>query len=156
MAASIESRVPFLDHKVVEFAASVPGRWKTAGASGKRLVKRALARSLPESILRRKKTGFPVPFGDWLRTGLDGPLCEIALGQRAADRGLINPDFVRTLIAENQAGRRNHTEPLWTVLNLELWARIFLDGESPQDLSEQLTQRGSPRRGTTPKQPLLV
>jgi asparagine synthase (glutamine-hydrolysing) len=138
MAASIESRVPFLDHHVVEFAARVPRRLKLNGKRGKWLVKRALSRALPPAILQRKKTGFPVPIGGWLRQGLAGPLREVVMGERARGRGIINSAFVERMIVENESGHREHTEPLWAVLNLELWARIFLDNESLDDICREV------------------
>ncbi len=138
MAASIESRVPFLDHKVVEFAAQVPLRQKISGRSGKWLVKQALRKFLPKSIIQRKKTGFPVPLADWLRRGFADPLWNIVSSERARSRGLFNPDYVNELLQENQAGIRDHSEPLWSVLNFELWARIFLDGESPEGITEEM------------------
>lgn len=141
MAASIETRVPFLDHKMVEFATTVPNSLKIASASGKVLVKQALQRSLPPAIISRKKTGFPVPFGDWLRNGFDGPLRKIVLSERTIARGLVDVPFVKALIAENQTGHRNHSEALWSVLNLELWARIFIDKESPDDICREMMRR---------------
>jgi asparagine synthase (glutamine-hydrolysing) len=129
MAASIESRVPFLDHHLVEFAISVPDKLKIRGYAGKYLVKKALGQLLPTEILTRKKMGFPVPLCQWLRRGYDHAFRHILLSERTRDRGLFNESFIHRLLAEHCQGKRDHTEPLWTLLNFELWARIFLDGE---------------------------
>jgi asparagine synthase (glutamine-hydrolysing) len=140
MAASIESRVPFLDHHLVEFATRVPGWLKVRGAHGKHLVKRAMMRMLPESIRRREKTGFPVPFREWLAQPFGSRFIkQIALSPRARERNLLNQDYVHRLFAEHAAGLRDHTEPLWTITNLELWARLFLDGQHPDDVRDEMS-----------------
>jgi asparagine synthase (glutamine-hydrolysing) len=129
MAASIESRVPFLDHHLVEFATRVPDKLKIRGYGGKYLVKQALGQLLPPEILSRKKMGFPVPLCSWLRRGYDRVFRHILLSERTRDRNLFNETFICRLLAEHCRGTRDHTEALWTLLNFELWARIFLDGE---------------------------
>lgn len=137
MAASIESRVPFLDHHLVEFASTVPNHLKLRGTQGKQLVKMAAAKDLPAEILNRKKTGFPVPFKDWLARGCHSIVRDVLCSERTRARGVINMAFVEQMLAEQLAGRRDHTEPLWTVMNLELWSRIFLDGDEPGAMSEE-------------------
>ena len=131
MATSIESRVPFLDHKVVEFAARVPSRYKVKGFSGKHLVKDALAERLPASIRHRKKMGFPVPFDEWLRSTFAPSIKSCLLSDRALSRGWFRPDAVRALLDEHWSGRQNLTRHIWALWGLELWARIFLDGDGP-------------------------
>jgi asparagine synthase (glutamine-hydrolysing) len=83
---------------------------------------------LPEEILRRRKMGFPVPIGSWLREGFSSVVDEYALGSRAIERGIFNPDFVRELVARHRAGE-NHSERLWSLINFEIWQRRFFDGE---------------------------
>ncbi len=134
MAASIESRVPFLDHKLVEFAARLPERMKLRGLTTKYILRQAMADKIPAEILTRKKMGFPVPVGAWLRGEFRSLLDEYVLGARAMERGIFEPDFVRNLVARHEAGE-NHAERLWMLMNFEIWQRRFLDGEE-QKLSE--------------------
>jgi asparagine synthase (glutamine-hydrolysing) len=129
MAASLESRVPFLDHKLVEFAARVPARLKTRLFSSKYLLRRAMASRLPSPILRRSKKGFPTPIRPWLRDPLFGKLQKILTDGRLAGRNLIRPDYVERLLIAHQQGSSAATEGCWRLLNFELWSRIFLDGD---------------------------
>lgn len=138
MAASIESRVPFLDHKLVEFAARLPERMKLRGLTTKYILRRAMADKIPAEILNRKKMGFPVPIGAWLRGEFRHLVDEYVLGARASERGIFEPDFVRNLAARHQAGE-NHSERLWMLINFEIWQRRFIDGEE-QDLTEPAEQ----------------
>jgi len=138
MAASIESRVPFLDHKLVEFAARVPWRYKLRGRSGKHLLKRALKGYLPDNILNRPKQGFPVPFDSWLREQLFDQAEGVLLSNAAEHRGWFRPAAVRELLDAHRAGQHNATRRIWCLLGLELWAQMFLDGnlawrDAPED-----------------------
>src|SRR6266581_3065567 len=127
MAASIESRVPFLDHKLVEFAARIPARYKIRFFSGKYLLRKAMARELPAEALRRNKKGFPTPIRPWLRNQLFDRLSAILTDGRMAERQLIRPDYVRYLLNAHRQGNSFATEGCWRLLNFELWNRIFLD-----------------------------
>jgi asparagine synthase (glutamine-hydrolysing) len=130
MAASIESRVPFLDHKLVEFTVRLPERLKLRhGWTTKYVLRRAMKDLLPEPILSRKKMGFPVPIGKWFRGEYRPLIDEYVLGERAAARGIFNREFVTSLVARHQAGE-NHAERLWALVNVEMWLRRFFDGES--------------------------
>jgi asparagine synthase (glutamine-hydrolysing) len=129
MAASIESRVPFLDHELVEFAARLPTRLKLRGSITKRILRQSMAGTLPASILTRPKMGFPVPLAAWFRGPWRGALSELVLGERARERGIFDPDVVRRLIGEHSSGRVEHMERLWALMNFELWLRRFVDGE---------------------------
>lgn len=131
MAASIESRVPFLDHKLVEFASRLPERMKLRGWTTKYILRKAMKNRLPAEILNRKKMGFPVPVGAWLRGPFRHLLDEYVLGARALGRGIFRPEFVRRLVAGHLAGA-NHSERLWMLINFEIWQRRFLDGEDQQ------------------------
>ena len=142
MAASIESRVPFLDHKLVEFAARVPNQLKLRGCAGKYLVKQAMRDLLPKPIRTRKKMGFPVPLQQWFRQGFDRVVRRVLADDRTAARGVFNRTFVDRLVAEHVAGSRDNTDRLWTVLNFELWARVFLDGEDRSTLGDELAAAG--------------
>lgn len=144
MAASIESRVPFLDHKIVEFAAALPSGLKLHHSGGKYIVKTAMQKRVPELVRRRVKMGFPVPIAHWLRQQLSNGVSNILLSSRAQDRNIIDNQFVTQLIRENASGARDHTDAIWTLLNFEIWARVFLDGESYSSVAEELMTRAFP------------
>jgi asparagine synthase (glutamine-hydrolysing) len=128
MAASIESRVPFLDHKLVEFVAALPERMKLRGVTTKYILRRAMRGRLPKEIIARKKMGFPVPVGAWLRGPFRHVLDEYVLSSRASQRAIFDPQFVRNLVARHLAGE-DHAERLWMLINFEVWQRRFIDGE---------------------------
>jgi asparagine synthase (glutamine-hydrolysing) len=132
MAASIESRVPFLDHPLVEWVASLPERMKLRGLTTKWVLRQAMRGTLPEEILSRKKMGFPVPVGRWFRGEFRHLVDEYVLSDRARARGLFDPSAVRALVEQHQRAEANHTERLWSLVNLEMWQRIFFDGEEPE------------------------
>jgi asparagine synthase (glutamine-hydrolysing) len=129
MAASLESRVPFLDHKLVEFTSSLPERLKLRRWTTKYVLRQSMKGVLPEQILTRPKMGFPVPIGAWFRGPYAQVLDEYVLSSRATERGIFNADTVRTLVGEHQRGVANHSERLWSLVNLEMWLRRFIDGE---------------------------
>ena len=133
MAASIESRVPFLDHKLVEFTARMPVNMKLRGKTTKFLLRKAMQGILPAEILSRPKMGFPVPVGTWFRTSHKHLIQEYLLSERAAARGIFAPDAIRELVAKHMAGA-NCDLQLYSLLNLEIWNRQFIDGESPSAL----------------------
>jgi asparagine synthase (glutamine-hydrolysing) len=134
MATSIESRVPFLDHKLVEFASTVPETWKLSGFTTKRVLREAMKGVLPESILTRPKMGFPVPFAAWTRNGWNAPLREVLLDSRTRERGIVDPAAVDRLLQDHAAGRTDGWDRLWMLLNLELWFRTFVDGDGIQTM----------------------
>jgi asparagine synthase (glutamine-hydrolysing) len=142
MAASIESRVPFVDHELVEFAARLPAHCKLRFLSGKYLLRRAMADRLPAEVLRRNKKGFPTPLRPWLRHQLFDKLCAILTDGRMAERGLIRPSYVQYLLNAHRQGYSYATEGCWRLLNFELWSRIFLDRDTSWRNSE-LAQRES-------------
>jgi asparagine synthase (glutamine-hydrolysing) len=127
MAASIESRVPFLDHVLVEFAASIPSRFKTRGLSGKLILKSAVKDLLPRSIIHRQKMGFPTPLAKWILGPQLDTLENMLLGTRSANRSFFRPEAVRRLFAEHRANIRDNADRIWRLLNLEIWQRIFFD-----------------------------
>jgi asparagine synthase (glutamine-hydrolysing) len=134
MAASIESRVPFLDHVLVEFAARLPPSFKLSGLTTKRILREAARDLLPAGILSRPKMGFPVPFAGWARGTWNGVIREVLLDRTTAQRGLISVPAVRALIDDHAAGRAQAGDILWSLLNLELWYRTFIDGDGVQVL----------------------
>ena len=143
MAASIESRVPYLDHEFVEHVAAMPGRFKLRGWSTKAVLRAALRGLMPREILGRRKMGFPTPVGRWLRGRFWPMVGEFVLGPRALGRGLFQPGLLRRLAEEHRAGTGEHGDRLWLLVNLELWQRIVLDGE---DLAAVARLAGDPAR----------
>ena len=134
MAASIESRVPFLDHKLVEFAASLPPRLKLRGFTTKWILREAVRPLLPAEILSRPKMGFPVPFGMWMRGRWNTLARDVLLDSRSRDRGIIEPAGIERLIAAHESGAADGSDAIWSLLNLELWYRTFIDGGGVQTL----------------------
>lgn len=132
MAASIESRVPFLDHKLAEFSARMPREMKLRGGTTKWILREAMADVLPSEILTRPKMGFPVPLGKWLRTTHRHIVDEYVLSERAVTRGIFDREYVASLVARHSAGE-NADEKLWALINFEMWARTFIDGEGPKE-----------------------
>jgi asparagine synthase (glutamine-hydrolysing) len=130
MAASLESRVPFLDHKLVEFTSSLPERLKLRRWTTKYVLRQSMKGVLPPAILDRPKMGFPVPLGKWFRGAYAPVLDEYVLSSRATERGIFNAGFVRSLVEQHRRGVANHSERLWSLVNLEMWFRRFIDGEN--------------------------
>jgi asparagine synthase (glutamine-hydrolysing) len=140
MAASIESRVPFLDHRLVEFAAALPPRMKLNGFTTKWILREAVREVLPPAILARKKMGFPVPFSLWLREGWNDVARDVLLDRRSRERGIIEPAAVERLLTSHAAGQTDGADAVWSLLNLELWYRTHIDGGGVQTLpGRQLT-----------------
>jgi len=129
MANSIELRVPFLDHKLLEFAASLPENLKVRGLTTKYIAKRALANRIPEQILTRPKAGFPVPFGSWLRTDLKGFVREVLLDRTTVERGYFNTSCVEGMLHAN-AESGLYAKEIFSLLTLELWHRAFLESSA--------------------------
>ncbi|MDE2857478.1 MAG: asparagine synthase (glutamine-hydrolyzing) [Chloroflexota bacterium] len=126
MAASLEARAPFLDHKLVEHAATIPFNLKLKGARTKFILKEAARGILPDAIIERRKHGFGIPLGAWLRRDMT-PVRDILLSRRARERGLWRSAVVERLINEHHSGRRDHNRQLWALLTLEEWHRQFID-----------------------------
>jgi asparagine synthase (glutamine-hydrolysing) len=134
MAASIESRVPFLDHRLVEFAAALPDDWKLSGWTTKRVLREAMQPLLPRSILTRPKLGFPVPFTGWTRGAWNAVARDVLLDRRARERGILDARAVDALLAEHATGRIDGGDRIWSLLNVELWYRTFIDKDGVQTL----------------------
>ncbi|MDQ4121003.1 MAG: asparagine synthase (glutamine-hydrolyzing) [Acidobacteriota bacterium] len=127
MAVSLEGRSPFLDHKVIEFAASLPADLKIRSTETKSLLKKAASRLVPPEVIYRRKMGFDVPVASWFRTSLKDFLRGSLLSETAQKRGLFHTGRVRRLIDEHVAGREDNGWQLWTLLMLELWFERFID-----------------------------
>lgn len=131
MAAGLEARVPFLDHALVEWANSLSAAQKIPGGHRKLLLKRIAERWLASATISRRKVGFAMPLGAWLRPG--GPLAQLLdpiRDQSAAVRRFVNAGEIERLIRENSQGTADHSDLLWTLLSLEKWFGIFLGSEA--------------------------
>jgi asparagine synthase (glutamine-hydrolysing) len=146
MAASIESRVPFLDHKLVEFAAGLPDRWKLSGLTTKRILRQSMKGLVPEAILNRPKMGFPVPFSSWMRAGWNEVARDVLLDRRSRERGIVDPQAVDALLRRHAAGDDDEGDRIWGLLNLELWYRTFIDKEGVQTLPAPPVRRSQAPR----------
>lgn len=127
MAVSLEARSPFLDHHMMEFAASLPERLKLRGIKTKYLLKRVLRKLVPTENLIRPKMGFGVPIAYWFRGALQPFLRQTLLSEKAERRGLFNPEATRRIVDEHVNGKRDYSSQLWTLLMLELWFERFID-----------------------------
>jgi len=130
MANSVELRVPLLDHKLLEFAATLPGAFKVRGLATKYIAKRFLAKRVPEEIRKRKKAGFPVPYASWLRFELKDWVYEVLLDRKSLQRGYFERSGIELLLSNNVKSGM-HSKLLFTLLALELWHREFI-GQSAQ------------------------
>jgi asparagine synthase (glutamine-hydrolysing) len=130
MAASLESRVPFLDHKLVEFTATIPAKYSMRGMAGKFILKQAVEDLLPRSIIYRKKMGFPTPWESWLVGSQLDAVEGMLLNARSSDRGLFQPGAIRQLFAEHRTKSRDHATRIWRLLNFEIWHRVMIEGDS--------------------------
>jgi asparagine synthase (glutamine-hydrolysing) len=126
MAHSLEARPPLLDHRLVEFAATIPARLRFRDGTTKYLFKQAMRGILPDDIIDRPKRGFAVPLARWLRGPLLSYARDVLLSDTCKHRGVLNPDSVERLLARHQRGRDLDLQ-LWTMLSFELWCRRFLD-----------------------------
>lgn len=127
MANSLEARSPFLDYRVMEFAASVPPQFKLHGMETKYLLKKAFAPLLPKDILHRKKMGFGVPLHKWFRKELKQPAYDILLDQKTIDRGYFKKQEIKRLLDAHIALKEDHSYQIWALFWLELWHRMFID-----------------------------
>lgn len=141
MAHGLEARAPFVDHVVMEFAASLPSTFKLKGTVKKYILKRAVGTLLPDSIVNRRKMGFAVPLGPWFRGELRDMAYDVLLDRRAAARGYFSVPAVTRLLEDHVHGRRSNQNQLFNLLMLELWHRAFID--TPSDAYR--SSRPSPR-----------
>jgi asparagine synthase (glutamine-hydrolysing) len=140
MAASIECRAPFMDQELVELTSHIPSQLKVRGLNMKYLLKKALRPWLPAEILHRKKRGFGAPVGSWLRTDLNRLVEETLSVSEVKKRGLFEPRVVKEIIDDHREQKNDHTDHLLSLISLELWCRIFLDGNQSGDLAAARTE----------------
>ncbi|MBN3039100.1 MAG: asparagine synthase (glutamine-hydrolyzing) [Candidatus Omnitrophica bacterium] len=135
MANSLEARSPFLDHKVMEFAASLPLNYKLHGLEQKYILKQVARDLLPKEILKRKKQGFGVPIDRWFRSELKDFTRDVLLSQESISRGYFNKEYINNILDEHISGEFNHGARIWDLLNLEIWHKTFIDQPSPQEIA---------------------
>jgi len=129
MANSLEARVPFLDHQFMEFTAGIPCQLKLKGFITKFILKKTFSDLLPEEILKRRKMGFALPVSRWFRGELKDYMHEILLDHKTLSRGFFKREGIERLLNEHLAIRYDHSAKIWALLVLEMWFRIFMDGE---------------------------
>ncbi len=127
MAASLEGRVPFLDHEFVEFVAGIPAELKARNFTTKYIFKEAMRPMLPADIINRRKHGFGVPIGEWFKSDLKGYATEVFQDQKTKQRGYFNTEFIQSMLDEHQKGIQDYSPQLWSLLIFELWCREYLD-----------------------------
>src|SRR6185369_2841056 len=125
MANSIELRVPLLDHKLLEFAASLPGHYKVRGFTTKYIAKKVLNKRVPRAILDRRKVGFPVPYSSWLRNEMKAWVSDILFDRQTSERGYFDKKVVESLLQQNSQDGR-YSKEIFSLVTLELWHRTFL------------------------------
>ncbi|HED39459.1 MAG TPA: asparagine synthase (glutamine-hydrolyzing) [Chromatiales bacterium] len=138
MASSIECRVPFLDHNLVELSASMPSDFKIKGRQLKYILKQAMKDVVPEDILHRQKRGFGAPMGAWLKDELMPLVNYILSSETIEQRGLLQSKVVQQTISLHNESREDRTDHLLALINLELWMRMYIDGQSPADLTDEI------------------
>jgi asparagine synthase (glutamine-hydrolysing) len=127
MAHSLEVREPLMDHKLIEWLATLPSSMKIQGSEGKFLFKKAMEPWLPNDVLYRPKMGFAVPIGRWFRGPLKQRVRDAVLGERLASTGYFNRPYLQRLLDEHQGGQFDHSAPLWTLLMFEAFLRVVVD-----------------------------
>lgn len=127
MANSLEARSPFLDHKVIEFAASLPENLKMRRFETKSLLKKVAARLVPPEVIYRRKMGFGVPIGRWFRGEMKSFVRDVLLSEKSLNRGITNRATVEKYVKEHTEAGRDYTFQIWTLLMLELWFQRFID-----------------------------
>ena len=125
MAHGLEVRSPFLDHRLVEFASTVPGEYSISGRAGKQVLKRAYSDLIPAEILNRQKAGFTVPVGEWINGPLRETTRDLLLAPNAEVAKVIRPEFISRMVEQHASRRFNHAVRLWNLICLETWAQVF-------------------------------
>jgi asparagine synthase (glutamine-hydrolysing) len=129
MACSLEARSPFLDHHLMEWAATLPGRLKVRSRTTKFLLKEAMMPWLPGDLVTRRKQGFGVPIASWLRTELRDLSWDMLTDSTARSRGLFRPEAVSRLLSEHEQGI-DHSPRIWALIQFEIWYRSFIDAQA--------------------------
>jgi asparagine synthase (glutamine-hydrolysing) len=141
MAHSLESRAPLIDHRVVEFAASIPANMKLRGNQTKHMLRKVASRYLPDQVVKLEKQGFRFPLGVWFRADLKAFLRSLFRQSRFVELGIFEQSYIDTLLDEHIGGKVDHNYRIWILLNLEIWYRLYFEGEtvdSMRDFTGQL------------------
>jgi asparagine synthase (glutamine-hydrolysing) len=136
MSASLESRVPFLDHQLVEFVCSLPTEYKLKGFDTKRILRHSLGSSVPPEIVTRSKKGFPTPIKEWFRHEFASTIRELLQSPNTLLVEYIQPEYIQCVLQRHISGQWDLQEQIWTLANLELWLRIAIDGQDPETAIE--------------------
>ena len=129
MSNSLEARVPFLDHDLVEFTMDIPEEWKTRNGVSKYLLKKAVEGIIPDNIIYRKKMGFGAPMADWLRGGFGRHAEDAVMSSKLLTRGYFNNDYVQRLFDDHRSGRRDTSLYIWTLFNLTSWYDYWIENQ---------------------------
>ena len=136
MAHSLESRSPLLDYKLVEYAASIPPELKLKGKDLKYILKKVALRYLPKKLIYRPKQGFGFPLALWMKDELKIFLINLFKDPYFVKIGMFDHTFIHKILDEHLQGKRDHNFRIWILLNLELWYRMYFEGESVQETNE--------------------
>ncbi len=139
MAAGIEARVPFLDHRVVEFAARLPGEYKVRGQQKKVLLKLLAEKYLPAEVIHRRKVGFTVPLTRWFTGPLSGFVSQLLLSERSLDRGYFRREAITRMVEQHIARKVDREQGLWLLITLEMWHRLFVDDDGSEAAVDRLS-----------------
>ena len=140
MAHSLESRAPFVDYKMVEFAASLPASHKVHGSKLKYILRQVAAKHLPHELVERKKQGFGFPLGPWLKNELSSFMRALFAESRFVEIGVFNKDCIDQLVDEHVSGKTDHNYRLWMLINLEFWYRMYFDNMSREQVSAEIAR----------------
>ena len=135
MSASIEARVPFLDHELVEFVCRLPQAMKLRGFKTKRILRRAATGKVPAAIVKRRKMGFPTPTRAWFRGRYRSSLKSLLLSPKSLCHEVVDPRCIDDVLNRHASGKQNLEDQIWVLGNLELWLRIFVDGQDPHNIT---------------------
>ncbi len=141
MASGIEARVPFLDHKFVEFAAGLPPQYKASGSKTKIMLKTLAERYIPHETIYRRKVGFSVPLTPWFLGPLRNFVRDTLLDERSLSRGYYRPEVLRQVVNDHLNAKVDRSRSIWSLLAIEIWHRLFVDDDGTEAASERLRDR---------------
>ncbi len=147
MAHGLEGRSPYVDYKMVEFAASIPAELKLKGRKLKYILRRVASRYLPDDLIGRRKQGFGFPLAEWMRNELSGFIRGLMSESRFVEQGIFDRNEIQSILDEHIGGKRDHNFRIWILINLEFWYRLFFEGQTVEELRE-LTDGLLTRRAT--------
>jgi asparagine synthase (glutamine-hydrolysing) len=131
MSTSVEARVPFLDHHLIEFTMGIPQTWKVRNGTTKYLLKRAVQGLIPEPTIHRRKMGFSAPMAEWIRGPFGQNVEQAILASPLIRRGFFDPSYVRRLFGLHRAHRQNNAEKIWILFNLTAWYEHWIERKAP-------------------------